>query len=80
KNNVAIEVKKVETTSIIGQCSELAFLVVGKKGRGVYLNGDVGNGIWSVGILKNIPACDMLMKRIEKEAEDVIERMNRLMV
>jgi len=48
----------------------------------VYEIGDPEYGVWSVGIvmglIKDIPTCEELMKRIESEAEGTIERLNKL--
>lgn len=44
KNKVAIEAKRVETTSTTGEFSEVAPLVSGKRGREVFINGDVDYG------------------------------------
>lgn len=48
----------------------------------VYEIGDPDYGVWSVGIvmglIKDIPTCEELMKRIESEAEGTIERLNKL--
>ena len=57
-------------------------MVSGARGRLVYENGDPDYGIWSAGIvlglIKDIPTCDVLVKRIEKEAESIIGGMTRL--
>ena len=48
----------------------------------VYEIGDPDYGIWSagivIGLIKDIPTCGDLLKRIESEAEGTIERLNRL--
>jgi len=48
----------------------------------VYEIGDPDYGIWSagivVGLIKDIPTCEALLKRIESEAEGTIERLNKL--
>ncbi|KAI5780169.1 hypothetical protein DFH27DRAFT_362623 [Peziza echinospora] len=84
KNKVAVEAKKIETTSTTGEFKELAHLVAGKRGREVYLNGDVDHGVWSagpvMGVIKDIPTCDVLVKRIEKEAEEVVEKLSAMVV
>ena len=48
----------------------------------VYEIGDPDYGIWSagivIGLIKDIPTCEELLKRIESEAEGTIERLNKL--
>ena len=48
----------------------------------MYETGDVDKGIWSagvtIGLVNDIPTCKALMKRMVKEAEEVIEGMTRL--
>jgi len=48
----------------------------------VYEIGDPDYGIWSagivIGLIKDIPTCEELLKRIEAEAEGTIERLNKL--
>ena len=48
----------------------------------VYEIGDPDYGIWSagivVGLIKDIPTCEELLKRIEREAESTIERLGKL--
>jgi NAD(P)H-dependent flavin oxidoreductase YrpB (nitropropane dioxygenase family) len=61
---------------------DLRDLVSGARGKVVYENGDPDHGIWSAGIvlglIKDVPTCDVLVKRIEKEAEDIIAGMGRM--
>ncbi|KAF9951118.1 hypothetical protein BGZ70_001121, partial [Mortierella alpina] len=56
--------------------SEVAPLVSGARGKLVYENGDPDHGIWTagqiVGLIKDIPTCEVLLKRMVKEAEDTI--------
>ena len=48
----------------------------------VYEIGDPDYGIWSagivIGLIKDIPTCEELLKRIESEAEGTIARLNKL--
>jgi NAD(P)H-dependent flavin oxidoreductase YrpB (nitropropane dioxygenase family) len=48
----------------------------------VYEIGDPDYGIWSAGIvmglIKDIPTCEELLKRIENEAESTIERLSKM--
>lgn len=63
------------------QFSDLRDLVSGARGKGVYDIGDPEYGIWTAGIamglIKDIPTCEVLLSRIEREAEEIIERMRR---
>ena len=46
-----------------------------RKGT-VYENGDVDAGVWSaspvMGLIDDIPSCEVLLKRMEKEAEEIL--------
>ena len=48
----------------------------------MYEIGDPDYGVWSagivIGLIKDIPTCEVLLKRIESEAQATIERLNRL--
>lgn len=50
----------------------------------MYEVGDPDYGIWTAGIamglIKDSPSCEELVKRIEREAEEVIEGLSRLRV
>lgn len=78
KNKVAQEAKKIEEESPTGKFEEIAHLVSGKRGREVYINGDVEHGVWTagpvMGLINDIPTCDALVKRIEREAEETLEK------
>ena len=55
---------------------DLRHLVAGARGKKVYEEGDVDAGIWSagiaVGLVTDVPTCEVLLRRIESEAEDII--------
>jgi len=48
----------------------------------VYETGDVDAGIWSagiaVGLIKDIPTCEELLRRIEQEAEETIDGLAQM--
>lgn len=48
----------------------------------MYEIGDPDYGVWTAGIvmglIKDIPTCEELLKRIESEAEGTIERLDKL--
>ena len=43
----------------------------------VYETGDIDAGIWSagiaVGLIRDIPSCEELLRRFEREAEEIID-------
>ncbi|KFY34913.1 hypothetical protein V494_06373 [Pseudogymnoascus sp. VKM F-4513 (FW-928)] len=84
KNKAAVEAFKIESTSATGQFEEVAPWVSGKRGRQVFINGDVDFGVWTagqvIGLIHDIPTCEVLLRRIEKEAEETINRASSLIV
>jgi len=82
KNKVSQEVVRLERRPQGAKFEELRDLVSGARGRVVYEAGDPDYGIWSagivIGLIKDIPTCQELLKRIESEAEGTIERLNKL--
>jgi len=84
KNKVAIEAKKVEKESVTGKFEEIAPYVSGKRGRNVFITGDIDEGVWTagpvMGIINDIPTCMNLLQRIEKGAEISIDRISKLVV
>ncbi|KDQ09013.1 hypothetical protein BOTBODRAFT_117709 [Botryobasidium botryosum FD-172 SS1] len=83
-NTVSKTVVSLERRPQGAKFEELRDLVSGARGRKVYENGDPDAGIWSAGIsmglIKDIPSCEDLVARIEREAEEVISRMGALVV
>ncbi|KAF9204580.1 hypothetical protein BGZ49_005124 [Haplosporangium sp. Z 27] len=77
RNKVAKEVVELERKPGGVEFSEVAPLVSGQRGKLVYELGDPDHGIWTagqiVGLIKDIPTCDVLLKRMVKEAEDTIK-------
>ncbi|RHZ49078.1 NAD(P)H-dependent flavin oxidoreductase [Aspergillus thermomutatus] len=82
KNKVTEEALKVERESKTGEFAEIAPFVSGKRGREVFLNGDVDYGVWTagqvIGLIHDIPTCADLLQRIEKEAVVAIDRSRSL--
>ncbi|KAL1957032.1 hypothetical protein VTO42DRAFT_6409 [Malbranchea cinnamomea] len=80
KNKVAKEAYKIEKESTTGEFSEVAPYVSGKRGREVFINGDIDYGVWTagqvIGVIKDIPTCAELLSRIEKEAVEALARAN----
>ncbi|TLS30761.1 hypothetical protein PpBr36_03143 [Pyricularia pennisetigena] len=76
RNKVTEEAIKAEKTAN-GDFSQLAPLVSGQRGKQVFINGDPEYGVWTagqvIGLIHDIPTCDVLLKRIEKEAMDTLK-------
>ncbi|KAL4772750.1 hypothetical protein BDW60DRAFT_186943 [Aspergillus nidulans var. acristatus] len=81
-NEVTKQALKVEKESKSGEFAEIAPFVSGKRGREVFLNGDVNFGVWTagqvIGLIHDIPTCAELLSRIEKEAYEALNRSKSL--
>jgi nitronate monooxygenase len=79
RNSIAQEVNKREKNPEV-QFEDVRELVSGARGRQVYTTGDPEYGLWTagqvIGIINDIPTCDVLVSRIVKDAESIIK--NRL--
>ncbi|KAL4896198.1 hypothetical protein BDV59DRAFT_172284 [Aspergillus ambiguus] len=84
KNEVSLEVSRIEKTKLDYEFSDVAHLMAGARGQNVYKTGDVHAGVWSaglaMGVIKDIPTCAELANRIEREAESAIAQTNGLML
>ncbi|KPM37388.1 Nitronate monooxygenase [Neonectria ditissima] len=84
KNKVALDGLKVELESTSGKFEEVAPYVSGKRGKEVFINGDTEFGVWTtgqvIGLIHDIPTCDVLVKRIENEAETTLRERLALLV
>jgi NAD(P)H-dependent flavin oxidoreductase YrpB (nitropropane dioxygenase family) len=84
KNKVAEQAVKVERESTSGKFEDVAPYVSGKRGREVFINGDVHYGVWTagqvIGLIHDVPTCDELVKRIEREAESTLAEVQSLVV
>ncbi|RDW94414.1 2-nitropropane dioxygenase-like protein [Coleophoma crateriformis] len=84
RNKVTEEAVKIEKTSTTGEFAEVAPYVSGKRGREVFINGDPHYGVWTagqvIGLIHDIPTCDVLCKRIEREAEETLTRASSLII
>jgi NAD(P)H-dependent flavin oxidoreductase YrpB (nitropropane dioxygenase family) len=84
KNKVSQEVFQIENTKEDVKFEDVAHLMSGKRGKGVYETGDVDAGVWSLGmcagLIHDVPTCDELVKRFEKEATEILNRTNALVV
>ncbi|KAL8684297.1 MAG: hypothetical protein Q9218_008350, partial [Villophora microphyllina] len=81
-NKVARNAVKIEKESTSGKFEEVAPYVSGKRGREVFLNGDVDYGVWTagqvIGLIHDVPTCAELISRIEKEAEETLKKATSL--
>ncbi|RXK35068.1 2-nitropropane dioxygenase [Tremella mesenterica] len=79
KNAVSMEVVRLEQRPGGAKFEEIRDLVSGARGRQVYETGDVEAGVWSAGIsmglIYDIPTCDVLVSRMVREAEEIIGNM-----
>ncbi|KAI0350883.1 inosine monophosphate dehydrogenase [Trametes cingulata] len=84
KNAVAQQVVALERRPGGAKFEDVRDLVSGQRGRLVYENGDPDYGIWTAGIvmglIKDCPTCEELLRRIEREAEEVIGELQALKV
>ncbi|KAF8964286.1 inosine monophosphate dehydrogenase [Flammula alnicola] len=83
KNKVAMEVVSIERRGN-AKFEDIKDLVSGARGRLVYEKGDPDIGIWSAGItmglIDDIPTCDELLKRLEREVEEIVRGMNKMVI
>lgn len=84
RNKVAVQAVEVEKTSTSGKFEDVAPYVSGKRGRQVFINGDVDFGVWTagqvVGLIHDVPTCQVLVKRVEREAEEALGKIKDLLV
>ncbi|EPE04954.1 2-nitropropane dioxygenase [Ophiostoma piceae UAMH 11346] len=84
RNKVTEQALKAELESTTGEFSDIAPFVSGQRGRQVFINGDPQYGVWTagqvIGLIHDIPTCDALVKRIEKEAEESLRSKLALLV
>ena len=80
KNKISKEVVAIEQRPG-SKFEDVRELVSGVRGRKVYELGDPDYGIWSMGLaaglIHDIPRCEDLVRRMEREAEDIMGRMSR---
>ena len=78
KNKVTEAATRIERESTTGKFEEVAPYVSGKRGREVFLNGDKDYGVWTagqvIGLIHDIPTCEVLVSRIESEAWEAMQR------
>ncbi|KAF2483323.1 2-nitropropane dioxygenase [Neohortaea acidophila] len=83
-NKITEEVSKIEKESPTGKFEEVGPLMSGKRGRQVFQNGDPNFGVWTagqvIGLIQDIPTCEELLSRMEKEATDTLSQISKLIV
>lgn len=83
-NKVAKQAAKAEKESVSGKFEDVAEFVSGKRGRQVFINGDVDFGVWTagqvIGLIHDIPTCKELVERIETEAEETLQKASALII
>ncbi|KAK7056760.1 hypothetical protein VNI00_002477 [Paramarasmius palmivorus] len=76
KNKVSLEVVSIERRPGGAKFEDIRDLVSGQRGKMVYENGDPDYGIWSagitIGLIDDIPTCEDLLQRMEREAEEIL--------
>ena len=84
KNKVSLEVHKIENEKRDIEFKDVAHLMSGERGQGVYETGDVDAGVWSLGmcagLIHSILTCEEVTKTMEDDAIDVITQSNALVV
>lgn len=85
RNNVAKEVETIEKEKGKDyQFQDVMRLMAGAKGREAYATGDVDAGIWSagqsMGLIHDIPTCQDLITRLEKETIEILQSTQKLIV
>ena len=84
KNAVAQEVVARERRPGGAKFEDVRELVSGARGRRVYDTGDVDAGVWSaglaIGLIHDVPTCEALVGRMERETEGIIEGLQKLQV
>ena len=82
KNKVTVAALEIEQTSTTGKFEEVGPYVSGKRGREVFLNGDKDFGVWTagqvIGLIHDVPTCEVLLNRIEEEAVDAMKKSQKL--
>ncbi|KAI9358609.1 2-nitropropane dioxygenase [Zopfochytrium polystomum] len=75
KNSVSSEVVKIEKRGN-AKFEDIKDLVSGARGRKVYTEGDPDYGVWTaglvMGIIDDIPTCQVLLDRMVNDAESII--------
>ncbi|KAJ3409182.1 hypothetical protein HDU80_002418 [Chytriomyces hyalinus] len=84
KNKVSQEVVEIEKKGG-ATFNDIKHLVSGERGRQVYVNGDKDAGVWTagsvIGLIDDIPTCQVLVSRMVSGAEEIIQsRLSSMLV
>ncbi|CAK1360438.1 Nitronate monooxygenase [Cercospora beticola] len=84
KNKVSTEAYQIENDPNTKEFASVGPLVSGQRGRKVFQNGDPDFGVWTagqvIGVIHDIPSCEVLVSRIEKEAIESLQQASSLIV
>ncbi|EME82081.1 uncharacterized protein MYCFIDRAFT_188897 [Pseudocercospora fijiensis CIRAD86] len=84
KNKVASEAYAIENRPETKEFQAVGPYVSGQRGRQVFLNGDPDYGVWTagqvIGLIHDIPTCQELVSRIEREAIESLQKASSLIV
>lgn len=78
KNDISTKVVEIEAQPGETDFSDLQPLVAGARGRERCIEaGDINDGVWTVGqvmgLIDDIPSCEVLLERMVSEARDIIQ-------
>ncbi|KAI8095382.1 2-nitropropane dioxygenase [Thamnidium elegans] len=75
KNDIAVQVNQIEKNPNVA-FDDIKDLVAGIRGKQVFTNGDPEFGVWTagqvLGLIDDIPTCDILVNRMVRDAESII--------
>ncbi|KAL1754116.1 hypothetical protein FB107DRAFT_263660 [Schizophyllum commune] len=84
KNKISQEVVAIERRPGGAKFEDIRDLVSGQRGKKVYELGDPDYGIWTagpaIGLINDIPTCQDLLSRIEREVEGIVEGLSKTVV
>lgn len=82
KNKIAVEAHRIENTKPDVQFGDIAHLMSGQRGKGVYEVGDVDAGVWSLGmcagLIHDVPTCKDLARTMIRDAEEVLDKIGAM--
>lgn len=75
KNDIAVQVNQIEKNPNVA-FDDIKDLVAGVRGKQVFTNGDPEFGVWTagqvLGLIDDIPTCEVLVNRMVRDAESII--------
>ena len=83
KNKVSMEVVGIEKRGN-AKCDDIKHLVSGARGRKVFEQGDLDQGVWTaglvMGLIDDIPTCKELCQRMSDEAAAILSKAHSMIV